>query len=133
MLTVSSVIHKEWLEDKVSLDYYEFFADEDSDLPTGGEYTPDEPTDITYKIAQGSMGYVISTSTMYLLSSEGFWVEQDSSGGGGGGFTPTTEQLAAMNSGITAEDVTQIETNKNNITSLQEQVGYAISELEGVL
>lgn len=95
MLTVSSVIHKEWLEDKVSLDYYEFFADEDSDLPTGGEYTPDEPTDITYKIAQGSMGYVISTSTMYLLSSEGSWVEQESSGGGGGGGGTTNyEQLS---------------------------------------
>lgn len=26
-------------------------------------------------------------------------------GGSGGGFTPTTEQLAAMNSGITAEKV----------------------------
>ena len=95
MLTVSSVVHKEWLEDKVSLDYYEFFADEDSDLPTGGEYTPDEPTDITYKIAQGSMGYVISTSTMYLLSSEGSWVEQESSGGGGGGGGTTNyEQLS---------------------------------------
>ena len=33
----------------------------------------------------------------------------------GGGFTPTAEQLAAMNSGINAEDVAQIETNKNNI------------------
>ena len=39
-------------------------------------------------------------------------------GGGGGGFTPTTEQLAAMNSGITSEDVEQISTNKNNISSI---------------
>lgn len=37
----------------------------------------------------------------------------------GSGFTPTAEQLAAMNSGINAEDVTQIETNKNNILSEQ--------------
>lgn len=34
----------------------------------------------------------------------------------GSGFTPTTEQLAAMNSGITAEDVAQISTNENNIS-----------------
>lgn len=54
-------------------------------------------------------------------------------GGSGGGFTPTEEQLSAMNSGITAEDVEQIGTNGTNIASLQEQVGYAISELEGVL
>ena len=37
----------------------------------------------------------------------------------GGGFTPTAEQLAAMNSGITAEDVAQIATNENNILSEQ--------------
>lgn len=37
----------------------------------------------------------------------------------GGGFTPTAEQLAAMNSGITAEDVAQIATNENNILTEQ--------------
>jgi hypothetical protein len=34
----------------------------------------------------------------------------------GGGFTPTAEQLAAMNSGINAEDVEQIATNETNIS-----------------
>lgn len=38
-------------------------------------------------------------------------------GGGGSGFEPTDEQLAAMNSGITSEDVEQISTNKTNISS----------------
>ena len=42
-------------------------------------------------------------------------------GGGGGGFTPTEAQLNAMNSGITSTDVAQIETNKNNILSLNAQ------------
>ena len=42
-------------------------------------------------------------------------------GGGGSGFTPTAEQIAAMNSGINAEDVEQITTNKNNILSEQEK------------
>jgi hypothetical protein len=55
------------------------------------------------------------------------------SGEGGEGFTPTDEQLAAMNSGITAEGVEQISINKTNISSLQQQVGYANTELEGVL
>lgn len=54
-------------------------------------------------------------------------------GGGGGGFIPTEPQLAAMNSGITATDVEQITTNKTNISTLSEQVGYAITTLEGVL
>lgn len=47
------------------------------------------------------------------------WNEIPRSGGGGSGFTPTAEQLAAMNSGINAEDVEQITTNKNNILSEQ--------------
>ena len=42
----------------------------------------------------------------------------ENGGGGGSSFEPTDEQLAAMNSGITAEDVEQISTNKNNISSL---------------
>lgn len=44
-------------------------------------------------------------------------------GGGGGGFTPTTAQLAAMNSGITSEDVEQISTNENNILSIDTALG----------
>lgn len=49
----------------------------------------------------------------------------------GSGFTPTAEQLAAMNSGINAEDVAQISTNENNISNQQDTVanggnGYAI-------
>lgn len=54
-------------------------------------------------------------------------------GGSGAGFTPTETQLAAMNSGIDSEKVQQIETNKTNISLLSEQVGYAITTLEGVL
>lgn len=40
-------------------------------------------------------------------------------GGGGGGFTPTTAQLAAMNSGIDSTKVQQISTNESNISSEQ--------------
>lgn len=42
-------------------------------------------------------------------------------GGGGGGFTPTETQLEAMNSGIDSTKVDQIETNKNNISSIQQE------------
>lgn len=55
------------------------------------------------------------------------------SGGQSSGFTPTDAQLAAMNSGIDNEKVQQIETNRTNILLLQEQVGYAITALEGAL
>lgn len=52
---------------------------------------------------------------------------------GGGGFTPTEAQLTAMNSGITSTDVAQIETNKNNISSIQQTIGDINTVLEGVL
>lgn len=54
-------------------------------------------------------------------------------GGSSGGFTPTETQLEAMNSGITATDVEQITTNKNNISSIQQTIGDINTVLEGVL
>lgn len=50
----------------------------------------------------------------------------------GGGFTPTQAQLDAMNSGITDDDVEQIDLNKNNIsitditTNFTAATGYTI-------
>lgn len=60
-------------------------------------------------------------------------IVENGGGGGGGGFTPTEEQLTAMNSGIDSEKVARIGTNETNISLLQQQVGYANTELEGVL
>ena len=54
-------------------------------------------------------------------------------GGSGGGFTPTEQQLTAMNSGITATDVEQITTNKTNISNIQQTIGDINTVLEGVL
>lgn len=54
-------------------------------------------------------------------------------GGGGGGFTPTQTQLDAMNSGIDSTKVEQIETNKNNILSIQQTIGNINTVLEEVL
>ena len=47
------------------------------------------------------------------------------SGGGGGGFTPTEDQLTAMNSGIDSEKVAQIGTNETNISLLQEHFVFS--------
>lgn len=71
----------------------------------------------------------LDTDKWYYFTGE-TWAEIPSSGGG---FTPTETQLAAINSGITSADVEQITTNKTNISLLSEQVGYAITELQGVL
>ena len=49
----------------------------------------------------------------------------------GGGFTP--EQWAAINSGITSTDVTQITTNANDISDIQTTIGNVNTVLEEVL
>lgn len=69
-------------------------------IPNGSVYT-EVDTGKTYMFDK-------DTSTWYEVSLGG-------GGGGGGGFTPTQAQLAAMNSGITSEDVEQIDTNTNNL------------------
>ena len=52
-------------------------------------------------------------------------VDELKNSGGGGGFTPTAEQLTAMNSGIDSTKVAQIETNKNNISLKADKAGVA--------
>ena len=54
----------------------------------------------------------LNTDKIYYFDGEN-WNEEPSSGGSS--FTPTEDQLTAMNSGITSEDVQQIDTNKTNI------------------
>ena len=63
----------------------------------------------------------LDTNTYYYFDGSD-WNEMPGGGGGGGGFTPTQEQLDAMNSGATTEKIEQIETNKNNILSVQGKV-----------
>ena len=46
-------------------------------------------------------------------------LDQLEQGGGGSSFTPTEQQLAAMNSGIDSTKVGQIATNAGNITAEQ--------------
>ena len=60
----------------------------------------------------------LDTGKTYYFDGE-TWNEEPSCEGSG--FTPTAEQLAAMNSGITTEDVEQIATNENNISTLSNE------------
>lgn len=49
----------------------------------------------------------------------------------GAGFNPDAEQLAAINSGVTAADVEQIEANKNNILSINNNLIYSPTQPTG--
>lgn len=85
----------------------------------------------TTGIDVNTLFHELNTNKWYYLTADTTWVEVPNTGGGGSGFTPTTEQLAAMNSGITETDVEQIGTNKNNISLQQDTTaqggnGYAI-------
>lgn len=62
----------------------------------------EKPTDVPVN----TLYHALDTDKWYFWNAEN-WIEIPQSGGGGG-FTPTTEQLAAMNSGITAERVSQL-------------------------
>ena len=64
------------------------------------------------------------SNSVTAKTSEGFAaITYDAQGHITGSTAATTAQLAALNSGITSTDVDQIETNKNNISSLTENGG----------
>lgn len=74
----------------------------------------------TTDIEVNTLFHELDTNKWYYFTTSSTWVEVPNTGGGGGSsFTPTEEQLAAMNSGITSEDVTQIGTNENDISTIQ--------------
>lgn len=81
---------------------------------TSGDSKPTAGIDVN------TLYHELDTNKWYYFKTDSTWGEvPNTGGGGGGGFTPTEEQLAAMNSGITAEDVAQIGSNENNILTLQ--------------
>ena len=73
-------------------------------------------------IPNGSIFTEIDTGDTYMYDADNttwYQVTIGGGGGGGGGFTPTTAQLAAMNSGITAE---KLQEDENNISLIQGKV-----------
>lgn len=73
MVTVYKNHHVSW-DGTASVNIYELFADSASDLPTDPYYFSTDA--ISYKIAQGSIAWIISTSEIYIYNSEGTWVLQ---------------------------------------------------------
>lgn len=74
MLSVFNSKHLRWEDDNTtSVDYFEFFMDDATDLPSSQDYYIGVEK---YKIAQGSLAYDISTGGMYMLKSDGTWVLQ---------------------------------------------------------
>ena len=65
--------------------------------------------------------HALDTDKWYFWDGEN-WTESPQ---GASGFEPTEAQLTAMNSGITAAGVQQIETNKTNILSITNHITFS--------
>lgn len=116
MLTIFNTKHITWIEnDTTSLNYYELWADTTDDIPSD-VYCFSTEGKGRYKMAQGSLIYIISDGSMYMLNSNDEWKLQID-GSSSGGFEPTAEQLEAMNSGITAEYVNDIQLKLKGLAS----------------
>ena len=98
--------HIGWEENNtICLTHFEFYMDSDDDLPTS-VYLPTDTPGVQYKIAQGSLAYDLSTSKLYVVNSEGTWVEQ---AGGGGSSSYTKAEIDAMLNGLSFLKCTQDE------------------------
>ena len=83
MLSIFNVTHKTWENETTSVDFYELFADTATDLPTDPYYFSSNKG--SFKIAHGSIAWVIDVAELYMFNSSNTWVLQEVSGGGGGG------------------------------------------------
>lgn len=129
MVNIYKTIHKGW-EGQVSVDYFYFFIDSFSDLPSDAMAFSTE-TD-KYKIATGSTAIDVNSCKIYVFTASEVWHIWTPSGSGSG-FEPTELQLQAMDSGINSAKVAQIQTNKEDIAAIQATIGDINSILEEVL
>ena len=110
-----------------------------------GKSTDSKPTDVEVN----TIFHALDTDKKYYFDGT-TWTEIPNSGGGGGGGDITAANVTAMTGYEIAEEAAAIETtdtlneamgklekgvsdNETNISSLQAAVGYANTELEGVL
>lgn len=91
MIQIYNNKHLTW-DDTTSINHYELFADTVTDLPSD-PYCFSSPDGGNYKMAQGSIAWVIDVSELYMLDSSGTWVLETIGGGGGG----TTDYNALIN------------------------------------
>lgn len=73
MITVYNIKHLTW-EGQTSVCHYELFVDQVSDLPNDVYYFSSDKG--RYKIAQGSVAWVVTTHEFYMMDSSGNWIKQ---------------------------------------------------------
>ena len=110
MIQIYNNKHLTW-DGTTSINHYELFADTVTDLPSDPYYFS-SPDKSSYKMAQGSIAWVIDVSEIYMLDSGGTWVLESISGGGGGGGG-TTNYNALTNK----PSINSVELNGNKTLS----------------
>lgn len=119
MLSVYSMKHLGWESPNISLDHYDLFCDTTDDLPDNPYYFSSAEKG-RFKIAQGSVAWVINTADVYIYNSEGTWVQ--------GNSIPTTEAghkviiTTIANASVTLTDGT------NTYTATADDTGAATIE-----
>lgn len=92
-LSIFNIKHMYWEDDNTtSVDHYELIVDTVSDIPQDMYYFSTEKG--RYRIAQGSIAYVVSDGAVYICDSTGAWIEQES---GGGGAATLIQKLISAN------------------------------------
>lgn len=74
MLSVYNIKHLGWESPNISLDHYELFCDTTDDLPDNPYYFSSAEKG-RFKMAQGSVAWIINTADVYIYNSEGTWVQ----------------------------------------------------------
>ena len=73
MLSVYNMKHLGWDGPNISLDHYDLFCDTIDDLPDNPYYFSSAEKG-RFKIAQGSVAWIINTADVYIYNSSGEWI-----------------------------------------------------------
>jgi len=119
MLSVYNMKHIGWESPNISLDHYDLFCDSVDDLPDNPYYFSSE-TKGRFRIAQGSIAWVINTADVYIYNSEGTWVQ--------GNSIPTTEAGHKVNITTIANATVTLTDGSNTYTATADGTGAATIE-----
>lgn len=119
MLSVYNMKHLGWESPNISLDHYDLFCDTTDDLPDNPYYFSSAEKG-RFKIAQGSVAWIINTADVYIYNSEGNWVQ--------GNSIPTTVAGHKVNITTIANAAVTLTDGTNTYTATADGTGAATIE-----
>lgn len=78
------------------------------------------------------IGFQVALNAIAASGHRPMQISEEEDNGISGGFTPTQEQLNAMNSGVTAEDVQSIENHSAQISEMSAEVTDVSGKVSGI-